>query len=66
MNVNFKVKTTLIYEFPYKKVKPTYAKASVGEEGTSYTRCLFLDAIPEPDFKYFSKANALYLSLNAQ
>jgi hypothetical protein len=30
-----------------------------------YIKCLFLNAIPDPDFKYFSNSNALYLSVKA-
>ncbi|MGM0497725.1 MAG: YgjP-like metallopeptidase domain-containing protein [Bacteroidota bacterium] len=30
-----------------------------------YTNLLFRKAAPDPDFKYFSKANALYLSRKA-
>jgi hypothetical protein len=32
---------------------------------TLYKNRLLLKALPEPDFKYFSKAKALYLSENA-
>jgi hypothetical protein len=28
-------------------------------------RCLILNEIPDPDFKYFSNSKALYLSVNA-
>ena len=39
---------------------------SFSEGVTCYSKRLFLKAIPDPDFKYFSKLYALYLSLKAQ
>ena len=42
--------------------KPAYAKASAGEVNENHEINLFFKkALPEPDFRYFSKANALYL-----
>lgn len=35
-------------------------------EGGTYNKCLFLNAMPEPDFKYFSNSKAFDLSVNTQ
>ena len=42
-------------------------KKICGECGTlseGNQKCLFKKLLPDPDFKYFSNSNALYLSLN--
>lgn len=40
--------------------------AIISTSTNNYTKCLFVKALPDPDFKYFSKLNALYLSLKAK
>jgi hypothetical protein len=35
-------------------------------EDKSYKNLFFINALPEPDFRYFSNSKALYLSLKAQ
>ena len=47
-------------------LQPAESSFELYKYQTFYRKCLCINALPDPDLRYFSNSNALYLSLNAQ